>query len=261
MPSLSERKLLRSLRRRTRRREQGLFLAEGARVVGDLLAAGLAVRLGLYTEAAAGDPDVAPLLDRLREVAAGTERVSEADLAGLADTVTPQGVLVAAEIPRRSWEDLRGRRLLVLDGVQDPGNLGTLVRTAEALGADGVLVLPGTTDPWGPKAVRAAAGSSFRLPLLEPETDAALDGLRRRGVPLWAADADGEPVRRDDPPPRAVALALGNEGAGLSAAVRAAADRTVAIAQAGGAESLNVAVAGALLMDRIFAGGRRAEDD
>lgn len=254
MPSLSDRKRLRALRRRKGRDAEGLFLAEGARVVGDLLDAGLPVVLGLFTEGAERDAGTADLVARLRERAARSERVSEKELAEHADTVTPQGILAVAGIPARGWDDLRSRRLLVVDGVQDPGNLGTLVRTAEALGAGGVLCLEGSTDPWGAKAVRAAAGASLRLPVLRVGRAEAIEALAAREIPLWASAADGEPVRRRDARPLAVALAVGNEGAGVSDAVRRAAARVVAIEQAPGAESLNVAVAGALLMDRIFGG-------
>jgi len=254
VPSLSDRKRLRALRRRKGREAEGLFLAEGVRVVRDLLDAGLPVALGLYTGEAERDAATAALVERLRDRAARSEQVSAEDLAEYADTVTPQGLLAVAGIPVRTWNDLRSRRLLVVDGVQDPGNLGTLVRTAEALGAGGVLCVEGTTDPWGAKAVRAAAGASLRLPVLRVGRVAAIEALAERGIPLWASAADGDPVRRRDPRPDAVALAVGNEGAGVSPEVRRAAERVVAIEQAPDAESLNVAVAAALLMDRIFGG-------
>ncbi len=254
MPSLRDRKRLRALRRRKGRDAEGLFLAEGVRVVRDLLESGLPVTLGLYTEEAERDPGTAALVERLAERADRSERVSGGELAEYADTVTPQGLLAVAGIPARGWDDLRSGRLLVVDGVQDPGNLGTLVRTAEALGAGGVLCLEGTTDPWGARAVRSAAGASLRLPVLRVGRTEAIEGLAGRGIPIWAASADGEPVRRSDARPGALALAVGNEGAGVSSAVRGAAERVVAIEQAPDAESLNVAVAAALLMDRIFGG-------
>jgi RNA methyltransferase, TrmH family len=254
VPSLNEKKRIRALRRRKGRDAEGLFLAEGVRVVRDLLDAGRPVALALYTEEAEKDPEAAPLVERLRGSAARTERVAAEELSGYADTATPQGLLVVAGIPLPGWDDLRSTRLLVLDGVQDPGNLGTLVRTAEALGAGGVLCLEGTTDPWGAKAVRAAAGSSLRLPVLRVGRAEAIAGLAERAIPLWASAADGEPLRRGEPRPESVALAVGNEGAGISDAVRRAAARVVAIEQVPEAESLNVAVAAALLMDRIFGG-------
>ena len=257
MPSLNERKRLRSLLRRKERAKRGLLIAEGARVVGDLLAAGQPVLHALFTEQALEDPLVDGIVQRLRSNDVPCEAVSAGDLAEFADTVAPQGILVVAEIPCSGWDELASLRLLVVDGVQDPGNLGTLIRTAEALGAGGVLVLPGTTDPWSPKAVRAAAGASFRLPILEFGHREAIDALEERGVPVWASAADGDPFHRGDSAPPCVAIVVGNEGAGVSDEVRDAADRTIAIEQSGGAESLNVAAAAAILLDRIL-GGERA---
>jgi TrmH family RNA methyltransferase len=256
VPSLNERKRLRALLRRKERAKRGLLIAEGARVVGDLLNADLKVLHGLFSEGALADPAIDVLVERLRRDGISCAAVTSAELSEFADTVTPQGVLVVAEIPRSGWEDLAEMRLLVVDGVQDPGNLGTLIRTAEALGTDGLLVLPGTTDPWSPRAVRAAAGASFRLPILELSHREAIEGLMERGVPLWASAADGVPFQRGDPAPGRVALAVGNEGAGVSQEIRAAAERIVAIEQSGGAESLNVAAAAAILLDRILGGDR-----
>jgi TrmH family RNA methyltransferase len=256
MPSLNERKRLRSLLRRKERAKRGLLIAEGARVVADLLDAGRPVLHGLFTDAALDDPAVDRIAQHLRAAGVPCEAVSAAELAEFADTVTPQGILVVAEIPSSSWEDLASLRLLAVDGVQDPGNLGTLIRTAEALGAGGVLVLPGTTDPWSPKAVRAAAGASFRLPILELGYREAIDALREREVPLWVSAADGDAYSREDPVPPRVAIAVGNEGAGVSDELRVAADRTVGIEQPGGGESLNVAAAAAILLDRILGGDR-----
>jgi TrmH family RNA methyltransferase len=257
MPSLNERKRLRALLRRKERAKRGLLIAEGPRVVGDLLAAGRPVLQGLFTRDALEDPAIDVLVRRLRADGISCDEVTAAEFSEFADTVTPQGILVVAEIPRSDWGDLSNKRLLTVDGVQDPGNLGTLIRTAEALGVDGVVVLPGTTDPWSPRAVRAAAGASLRLPILELTHAEAIAGLRERDIALWASAADGDPFYRGATAPGRIALAVGNEGAGVSDEIRAAADRTVAIEQSGGAESLNVAAAAAILLDRIL-GGERA---
>jgi TrmH family RNA methyltransferase len=253
MPSQSQSKHVRALHRRKERRARGEFLVEGPRVLAELLRAGRPVTLVLYTEAAVAEPDGRDLLDKALRAGFKTESVSEAELRRHADTVTPQGWVAVAPIPTWSWADVDASRLLVLDAVRDPGNVGTLIRAAEALGAGGVLALPGTADPWSPKVARAAAGSSLRLPVLEAEWDDVLDRLRVLGTPVWVAAADGEPVDRAERPER-VALVLGNEGAGVSAGVRAAADRFVAVPMTGDVESLNAAVAGAILMDRLFGG-------
>ncbi len=254
MPSQSQSKHVRALHRRKERRARGEFLIEGPRVLAEFLRTGRPVTLVLYTEAAVEEPDGRGLLAEAVDAGVSTELVSDAELRVHADTVTPQGWLATAPVPAWTWSDVEGARPLVLDAVGDPGNVGTLIRTAEALGAGGVLILPGTADPWGPKAVRAAAGSSFRLPVFEAPWEDVLARLREWNTPVWAAEADGDILERAEPGPPRVALVLGNEGAGVSAPIRAAADRVVAIPMRGEVESLNAAIAGAILMDRLFGG-------
>jgi TrmH family RNA methyltransferase len=256
-------KRLRALSRRKERDRSGLLLAEGPRVVEDLLDAGAEVSDCLYAMESVGQTAraaVSNLIERLNAAGVGCQKVSSAELADLSDTVTPQGILVSARIPRYDWNDILQQRILLVDGVQDPGNLGTLIRTAEALGAGGVILLPGTVDPWSPKSVRAASGSSFRLPILELGHRETIDGLAARDVPIWASAADGRPLSRSQPTPERVAIAVGNEGAGISAEIRAAAQRIVAIEQAGETESLNVAIAAAILLDRILGGAGAGSD-
>ena len=138
----------------------------------------------------------------------------------------------------------------MLDAVQDPGNFGTLARTAEALGAAGLVALPGTVDPWNPKSVRAAMGSTFRLPVVEAGWDALAPWLAERGVATLAAVVGGEPLGNERP--RRAALVLGNEGAGVGDETRARAHRAVGIPLRGRAESLNVAAAGAILLYELL---------
>lgn len=251
MPSISRAKRLRALQRSKGRREHGMLLVEGPRVARDALDAGAVIHEALYTGTAAADPDVARLLDALRDRGAELEQVDEGVLAEFADTVTPQGLLLVVDIPSRTLEEVAPPRLVVLDAVQDPGNAGTLIRAADALGAGGVALLPGTVDPWNPKVVRAAAGASFRLPVVETTAEALSAWCRGAGVPLLVAAAGGEPAPRSTAP-RDAALVLGNEGAGVSPRVREMADGVVAVPQRGPADSLNVAMAGAILMDRFF---------
>jgi len=254
MPSQSQAKHVRALHRRKERRSTGEFIVEGPRVLAELLRSGRPVTLVLYTEAAVAEPDGRDLLERTRQAGIHVESVSDAEMRKYAGTVTPQGWVAVAPVPAWTWADVDVYRLIVLDAVRDPGNVGTLIRAAEALGAGGVVTLPGTADPWSPKVARAAAGSSLRLPVLEAEWDAVLDRLRGRSIPVWVAAADGDPVSRSEARPDQVAVVLGNEGAGVSAHIRAAADRAVAIPMTGDVESLNAAVAGAILMDRLFGG-------
>lgn len=261
MPSRSQQKILRSLGTRKGREEKELFLVEGPTLLPELLVSGLGLAFLLYTREGLDEAGGDELLERVRGAGVPAEEVDAATIREFSDTVTPRGVLAVARIPRRGWSDLPDSGLLVFDGVQDPGNLGTLIRTAEAMGMRGLVSLPGTVDAWNPKAVRASAGSIFRLPLVSAPREEAEAELRARGIRIWAADVEGEPVDRWETPPPRLALVLGNEGRGVSDPVLAGCDRRVRIPLSEGVESLNVAVAGALLIDRIFGAHGAGRDD
>lgn len=254
MLSRREERLLRSLRQRKTREAEGLFLAEGVRAVEDLAASPIPVRLAVAASTLGDTPRGRALLDLLATQGVAVHETDERELAALADTETPQGVLAVAPIPSAGLGDVDVARepavIVVLDAVQDPGNFGTLARTAEALGAAGLVALPGTVDPWNPKSVRAAMGSSFRLPIVPAGWDELAPWLGERGFATLAAAAGGEPL--PDPRPARAALVLGNEGAGVSGETRARADRVVGIPLRGRAESLNVAAAGAVLMYELL---------
>jgi TrmH family RNA methyltransferase len=245
----ADEKLLVALRRRAERERRGLFLAEGVRVLEAAVAAGLDVELAVVSTDFGASEREAALLGALAERTA-PRSVPGHVLARVAATDTPQGVVAAVRTPQTSLAGLavpERATLLVLDAVQDPGNFGSLVRTADALGAAAVIALAGTVDPWNPKAVRAAAGSSFHLPVANVPTAFALDWLKAGRFQVLAADVRGEPMDRIPSAPR-IALAVGNEGAGIGAAVEAAADARVGVPIRGSAESLNVGVAAGILL-------------
>ena len=185
-------------------------------------------------------------------------------VASLSEAETSQGLLALARRPSFDEEEVfRGTPLvLVADGVQNPGNLGGLLRTAEAAGASGAILTGGCADPFAWKALRGSMGSAFRLPLLRGVTiDAALDALEARGVAVLATAADGE-RRYDEADLRGpVALVVGSEGRGLPPAVRERASCRLRVPLAGPVESLNVGVAAALVLfeaarQRGFRGAR-----
>lgn len=247
---LSEReeKLLRALQRRKKREEEGRFVAEGVRVVEDLLASPLESEWLVAASSLEDTPRGQALLHAAEQRALPIRRVADDAFQKLAATDHAQGVLAVARVPHARWEMLEGGErtvLLLLDAVQDPGNLGTLVRTAEAMGVAAIVTLPGTVDPWNAKAVRSAVGSSFRVPLLSATWAEARQRLSAFGCTVLAAEVGGAPVVRADGP---VALVVGNEGAGLSQEVRDGVDGTVGIPLKGRAESLNVAAAAAVLL-------------
>lgn len=166
-------------------------------------------------------------------------------------TEQPQGIAALVHPPDFSSDMLfRGQAalILVLAGLQDPGNVGTLLRSAEAFAASGVLLLPGTASPWNPKALRASAGSAFRVPAVNATEADALDLLARHNIPAIAAVARaGTPVS-EAPLANECALLIGNEGAGLSDSLLAAAAHHITIPMPGHVESLNAAIAGSLLL-------------
>jgi TrmH family RNA methyltransferase len=225
-------------------------VTEGIRVVEDLVDSELDTIRVVAASSLEDTERGRRLVERARVRGIDVRIVADHEVDRLSATESPQGVIAIAAIPNFSLEKLGGAKpptvVVLLDGVQDPGNFGTLIRSAEALGASGVVALPGTVDPWNPKSVRAAAGSSFRIPIGHATWDEAAAHFRGSGFVLWGAAGEGEPV--PDAPPERVALVLGNEGAGLSREVREGVDRLVGIPTRGRAESLNVAAAGAILL-------------
>jgi TrmH family RNA methyltransferase len=173
-------------------------------------------------------------------------------LASVVSTESPQPIAALARAPRFVLQDVFGKQqqtplVIVSAGLQDPGNLGTLVRSAEAFGATGMVLLPGTVNLWNAKTLRASSGSAFRLPVVLCENDDLLQAARERGVKLLAAVARDAAFQQEDlrgP----VALLIGNEGAGLPQVWINAADGRISIPCPGRTESLNAAVAGSVLL-------------
>lgn len=255
MLTRAEARLLRGLRRRRIREAEGAFLVEGVRAVEDLLSSPLGVRLLAWSSTLEDTDRGRALLALAKRRGTPLREVPAAELAEYADTETPQGVVAAADVPNWTLDDLRTSAspavVLVLDAVQDPGNFGTLVRTAEALGAAGVLSLPGTVDAWNPKAVRAAMGSSFRLPVVAADWPEAGPWLEREGFEVLASTVGAQPLAADRRPGKA-ALVMGNEGAGVGAETRVRAGIEVGIPLRGRAESLNVNSAAAILLYELL---------
>ena len=243
MISKSDVARLRGLSRNRRdRREAGRFVVEGEKLVAEVLASDLVVHTIVADEGwdalsrfGGGSHDVTPVASHVLE--------------RIASTASPQPVLAEVEIPATDWDTVDGSRpVLVLADVNDPGNVGTLARSAEAAGFGGLVVLGATADPWGSKTVRAGAGALFRLAVVEErDVDAGLArlgelGFRRIGTRMDDATACDELDLTG-----AVALVLGSEAHGLGSAHDGEIDEWVSIPMAGDLESLNVAMAGTIL--------------
>lgn len=247
---------IRDLARRRGRERRGLTLAEGIRLVEEALAAGIAVRGAAVSPALEGTPRGQALKSALAGHGVRLLEMAAADFDALADTEHPQGVVAVVEPRVWTLADLAtppGAVVLVLDAVQDPGNVGTALRTALGLGAAGVVALKGTAELANPKVLRGSMGAAFRLPAVSTDAGALLVWAGERGVELWVADADGAPLSRDRVRSgrTPLALVLGNEGAGVGPGLAAAARRRVAIPLAPGVESLNVAVAAGILLYEV----------
>jgi RNA methyltransferase, TrmH family len=240
----------RDLKRRKARQRTGCFVAEGVRAVEELLRSPLDIEGVLVSPQLVTTPRGVALRESLAGRVAVAE-VDDADFATAADTESPQGVLAIATIPLRTWDDVPPAgplRVLVLDAVQDPGNVGTMLRTAAALGAAATVAMPGTVDLWNAKVVRSAMGAHFTHPAFATSWQ-DLDAWRQASrASLWGADARGQALEASPANvPSRLALVVGNEGGGLTDEARGRIERPVALPIAD-VESLNVAVAAGILL-------------
>ena len=230
-------------------------MLEGVRLVEEALAAGIEFRGALCTKAAEQAHRVGALLGELGARSIDVDIVSEREFKSVADTDTPQGILAVVELPVWAMTDLGVEHgpVLVLDGVQDPGNVGTLLRTSLSLGGGGAILLAATADLANPKVLRASMGATFRLPTVRATDGELAEWVRAQRVNVWAAAAEGIPLAGLKRPSR-LALVVGNEGAGIRPAIRELATEMVAIPLSREVESLNVAVAAGIILYEVVSG-------
>ncbi len=239
--------LRRLVRSAAARRDAGVFLVEGATLCAEAAAAGLQIR-EIYVETARADDQARSLAGELAGTGASLVELEAGALARVGASATPQPLLIVAERPEPATSPGGESFVLVAVSINDPGNAGTLLRCAEAAGADGVTFAGTTVDPYGPKAVRASAGSVFRLPpVVSGEPAEVLERLRERGLrTLGAAAGRGLPYDRADLS-EPLAVVVGSESHGLPASLSDHIDAWVHVPLAGLAESLNVGAAAAIL--------------
>jgi len=241
------------LAKKSRRKEAGMFLVEGPQAVRELLEfwPERVIDVFITERAHHKHSELAKLA-----AAAGVvvETATEQVLEQMADTQTPQGVIAVSAIPTQSVDDALGEKpalVVVLDEVRDPGNVGAIIRVADAVGADAVIFVGDCVDAYNPKVVRATTGSLFHLPTIAVKDMAeTVEALRKRHVQVFAADMDGEslpaiPVAVLGQP---TAWIFGNEAHGVNPASVALADKTVALPQYGKVESLNISTAAAVCL-------------
>ena len=244
-------------RRRVRQQERR-FVFEGMRLVEEAIRAGVSPAFAFYTEAMEADGRGGRLLTSLREMSVPHYRVSDEVMAACSDTEAPQGILVVLSFPELTRPE-RPTLLLVVDRVRDPGNLGTILRTAFAARVEQALLAPGTVDASNPKVVRAAMGAHLHLPI------AALgwEGIGRTvvGCNVWLAATDGEVPYTAVNWRQPAALIIGGEATGASERAAALARGQVSIPMAGGVESLNSAVATAVILFEAIRQRSASESD
>lgn len=239
----------RSLHQKKHRDQSGLFLAEGPHLIEEAVLSGLKIAFAVVCDAL---PDFGNIEQTLSGTGAQVYTVPEGLLQGVFDTGTPQGVIAAVYKPVFDEARLLGQEKgnwLVLDRLQDPGNVGTMIRTAEAAGMTGIIALKGTVDVYAPKVVRSAAGAICRMPVFfydRPEE--AVGALKKAGKFTAAALPEAGVDYYEAPLSQDVALLIGSEAKGLCEELRQSADIKVRIPMAGRTESLNAAVAAAVLM-------------
>ncbi len=243
------RRLRQLLRKRGLRNAERVLVVEGAELLAVALAAGARVEAVYVAPEGADVPAVAEVTGRALAVGARVFDLGPGVMERVASTVTPQPVLAVVGWEAAALDDLAAATFVVVCAdVRDPGNVGTVIRTADASGADAVVCCEGTVDPTNPKCVRATAGSLFHLPVVVggAAVDVVAD-LASRGLSSVGAAVSGGQDYTEFDWRRPVALVLGNEASGLDAQVGAALDAGVSIPMVGRAESLNVSVAAAVL--------------
>ncbi len=248
-------KLLKSLDRKKARTETGLFLAEGARLAEEALNHGWSPAYVLAGAAAMERPQTAALLARMKQAGARTLTASEKVLAAVSRKDNPQTIVAAF---RQKLSDLAqlptegARRWVALYEVRDPGNLGTVIRTADAAGCDGVILVGQTCDPFSPEAVRATMGSLFAMPLAAASFADFNDWRGRAGAQMAAASMRGTRAHDETAYGEKSVVLMGNEQAGLPETVEAECDALVRIPMMGAADSLNLASAASVMIYEVW---------
>ncbi|HOV80351.1 MAG TPA: RNA methyltransferase [Bacillota bacterium] len=247
-------KYLRKLGNRRFREKEGAFLIEGVRTVEEALNSPWTVEMLVYSGKLGEIPRGAAVLEKASERGIMTAEVEERVLNEIAMTGTPQGIVALVRQRKAFLEDIRPSGnpvlLVLVDGVQDPGNLGTIVRTAHAAGADGVILLKGTVDLFNPKALRAAVGSVFHVPVVQGgyTADEIMAYLKQRGIKTVAGDVRGTKAVYECDLTVPCALVVGSEAAGVSKEVLRTVSERVLIPMPGRAESLNAAISTVILI-------------
>lgn len=239
----------RSLQLKSAREASGLFLCDGEHMVGEAIRfAPEEVRTVFVQEDRAES-----YVGLLNGLAAAVCVVPEHVMAAISHVKTPQGIAATVRLLKPAGEETLGQRLIMLENVQDPGNVGTILRTADAAGFDGCILTPGCADLYAPKTLRATMGSVFRVRVAQVADAAqAVRRLNEQGYATLAAVLDGTDFYAREHLPEELCVIIGNEGAGITPETARAATFRMRLPMRGGAESLNAAIAAAVMMYEII---------
>ncbi|MCE5342256.1 MAG: RNA methyltransferase [Eubacteriales bacterium] len=242
-PAVSAAKALQTKRGRD---ESGLFLCEGEHMVAEAIQNAPGDVCTVFVEESQAE-HYATLLAAVPDAVCFS--VPSGVLGAISQVKTPQGIAAAVLLPRAAPLDGLGPHVILLENVQDPGNVGTILRTLDAAGFDACVLTPGCADPYSAKALRATMGSVFRVPVARAASAAqAVNALKSEGYAVVAAVLTGEDFYKRESLPQKVCLVIGNEGAGIMPETEALCTHRYRLPMRGGAESLNAAVAAAVMM-------------
>jgi TrmH family RNA methyltransferase len=228
------------------RKKEQIFLVEGVKMVNEALTRNLAVKIYIAESFS---------MDQLEVINCPVETVTDKIFKEVSDTTNPQGVLALVRMPQYNWSDYLEKEdaaLLCLEDINDPGNLGTMMRTAEGAGMSAIVISKNTVDPYNPKVVRATMGAMFRMPVLIREDFLeSMKELKEKSFHIYAAHLDGKCNYSEESYGGKVAILIGNEANGLTDEATALSDKKVLIPMKGQLESLNAAVSAAILMYEV----------
>ncbi|MDP4179660.1 MAG: 23S rRNA (guanosine(2251)-2'-O)-methyltransferase RlmB [Bacillota bacterium] len=247
-------KEIKSLEKRKYRQELGLFIAEGVRFVEEALKENANIKEIIVSETLFKNDMGKDILTLINSKGINYYTVSEKIFNEISGTQTPQGIMAVVEIKEFTLEDIisGANRIIILESLQDPGNMGTIIRTADASGMTGIILSKGCVDIYNQKVLRSTMGSIFHLPIHQTEDlNKTLEALRSKGIRTYAAHLNGTINYYDMNEYDNIAIIIGNEGNGISNETADSADILVKIPMHGKAESLNASVAAGILMYEI----------
>ena len=220
------------------REQTGQFIVEGFHLVEEAMKEGLAIQVMMTEDV------ITPFSLNDVETILITEEIAKL----LAETETSQMIFAHCKKKQSSLDEVKGKRFLLIDAVQDPGNVGTMIRTADAAGVDGIILGKGSADAYNSKTLRAAQGSHFHVPIIQMDLQEAVEQLQARRIPVLATGWTEQAINYREVETESFAIIVGNEGSGVATHLLEMSDEVIYIPMPGRAESLNVGIATGILL-------------